>query len=296
MKSRQLQFIPFVLIISLVSLLSACKNDATPGGGDADGPDEPMVEFAKEGFLITSQTEGDNVVTFAGYFEEMPSGDIDLIANAVSFNNFRVHGVKDGFIYSTSTGDDTGLTKFGINKQTKELVKLGEIALSNNPGRIHFLEDGRAVTNVFGNREIVIFDPEEMVILGRVDMSQATSFQTGEFNYYTSLLYNPRTGKLYTAYFSDIEATPQFYDGEEIYVEVINATTLQWEKTIVHPNAEYPLFRGEPTAVIDEAGNTYLVAQGQYGLDNNLGPLSPPGSRPAILKINTNSEFDYGRT
>ena len=284
MKLLSPAFSKALLSVGILSLFAACSddNEAAPGS-----------EFLTEGFVITGQSASGTANVFAAYFEELPSGDIDLVSSATSYSFFRVRGVKDGFMYGNSTGEDPGLTKFSIDAETQNIVEIDEFALDGNPGNIIFLDDERAIVPTFAGRgRIIIFNPETMSRTGEIDLSQATDLPDDDTNSITGLIYNKTVNKIYGIFYTDIDATAQFYDADAIYVEVIDATTLQWEKTIVHQNAEYAIFRGETNAVVDESGNTYIVAQGQYGLDNNFGPASPVGSRPQILKINANSEFD----
>ena len=129
-----------------------------------------------------------------------------------------------------------------------------------------------------GRQIMFAFDPSSMLNIEEIDLTCATTIAGNEDNYFTSLIYNEVTGKLYATLYTDLDATGQFYDAENTYVEVIDVASRLWEKEIVHANAEYALFRGNTNSVIDEQGNTYLVAQGQYGLDGGFDPTAPAGS------------------
>jgi len=283
-------------LIGLLGILAACSSDddVNPGSGNGGGTvDPPEDEFLTEGFVVSSLNQGDVTNYFVGYFDEMPTGDIDLVAGSTSFSFFRVRAIRDGFIYGTlNSTDDVGLAKYGVNKETKAITKVDEFAMPGQPSDIVFFADDRAVATNFTNKDLTVFNPQTMEIIETISITQSTDFPDNEFNYFAHLFYNPAIGKLFAVNYTNTEATAQFYDAEATYVDVIDANTLQYEKTIIHPDAEYAIFRGEPTEVIDESGNLYLIAQGQYGLDNNFGPQSPVGSRPQIIRINTSAEFD----
>ncbi|MEM6801004.1 MAG: PKD domain-containing protein [Bacteroidota bacterium] len=265
---------------------------------NSSGSDEATLEvtatspYKSDGYFISSLASSSGGTSyFAGYFGTAPSGDIDLTSTA-SFQRMQFRTQYKGYMYGYPTNNEPGLAKLAIDKNTEEVVTVGEIPLFVFPAGVVILSDTRGIFSNFSDRNIEIFNPMTMEITGSIDMSGGMTFPNNDQNGYSALIYNEQQGKIYAILFTNNPNTPQFYDADEIYVEVIDANTLTREKTIVHPNAEYPIFRGETTPVLDEAGNTYLVAQGTYGLDQNFGPQAPKGSKPQILKIDTNSEFD----
>ena len=278
-------FSPIALIILSVFLLAvSCSDDETPV--------DPTDDFISSGFIISSIAESTPGNTFAGYFDQMPSGQLDLVANSQSYNFWRARSSKNGYIYGPDEIDRRITKKFVIDAEDSTIKSIDELILNGQTSGIIFIDENTAVTGNFTDQTIQVFDPETMEVTGEIDMSQGKTIETNNRNSYSSLFYNERVGKIYAVLYTDNELTPQFYDADEVYVEVIDVATLTWEKTIVHPNAEYPIFRGEKNTVIDESGNLYLIAQGQYGLDNQFGPLAPAGSKPQILKITPDSEFD----
>lgn len=284
---KKYYFLKYLFLVGLMFALFSCdEEDPVTPPDEGDG-------FIKQGFMISSFATGDVSTTYAGYFDEMPNGSLDMTSSASSFNFFRARGTHNSFMYGPPTNNvDNGLVKFAVDEETLAIVEIDEFALNGFPSGIVFLDNEQAIVGNFSDREIVIFNPTTMSRTGTIDMSQGVSIGSNINNYYGAIIHNQTLGKIYAVLYSDNPDTPQFYDADSIYVEVIDANTLQWEKTIAHPEAEYPVFRGETNTVIDESGNTYLIAQGTYGLDNAFGPAAPKGSRPQILKINTSSEFE----
>lgn len=285
MKIQKLNFPAFALVLGSILFSTACSTDDGPGPSENDS-------YLKEGYVLTSLSAGDVTSVYAGYFEEMPTGQVDLVANATAFSFFRGRAVHNGYIYCQPSDGNTGVVRYAVDKETKALVEVDQFALPNNPSKIIILDNETAIVSTFYDKQISIFNPETMEITGEVDLSQSTTIEGNDENSISSMIYNEVTDKIYAIFYTNIEATPAYYDGTKVYVEVIDAETLQWEKTIEHDDAMYPVFRGETNTIIDESGNTYLLAQGSWGLDNNFGPQAPVASKPQILKINTNSEFD----
>ncbi|MEL7120442.1 MAG: PKD domain-containing protein [Bacteroidota bacterium] len=270
------------------------KLTATNANGSSEATQEVSVmePYKTSGFLIGSQVQSSAGVSyFGGYFEELPSGDIDM-TQTTAYQRFQFRAQRNGFLYGYPTSNEPGLTKFAVDAQTNELVVIDEIPLFDFIGSVVIINDELGYFSLTASQELNTFNPTTMELTGTVDMSNAQTFPENDVNGYNTMIYNEQTGKLYLSLFTNNNATGQFYDAADTYVEVVDAATQTWEKTIVHPNATYALFRGNSETVIDEEGNTYLVAQGSYGLDNNIGPNAPKGSRPQILKINTASEFD----
>lgn len=267
-------------LVAVFAMLVSCDENEV-------APDE---QFKNDGYIITGATDGDVSTVYAGYFETIPEGDIDLVSNATAFTWLRIMGVQNGYLFGRNNNNT--LIKYGVDAETNAIVKVDEFALNADPGNIVFIDNETAVVSLYDSKDIRIFNPSTMELSGQIDLSQGVSFEENDATYISQMIYNEVTNKIYAIVYTALDATPQYYDAEAIHIEVIDAATLQWEKTITHENAEYPIFRGEDNAVIDESGNTYIIAQGTYGLDNQFGPTAPAGSKPQILKINTSSEFD----
>lgn len=258
---------------------------------------EVMVtnKYKSSGFVISSVASSSGGSTYySGYFADQPSGDIDLTAKQ-AFGRINFKANRKGYLYGwPTTMGEFGLRKYAIDGETEQLVELGELALLDSPGDVTIVSDELGFVSFFGLREIKYFNPMTMEILGDVDMSGAKAFAEGDDvrTGYNSIVYNPKTNKLYATAWINDGATPQFYDANEVWVEVINVDSKKREKTTVHPDAQYILDRGNADAVVDEEGNTYFICQGSYGIDQQIGPTARKASRPQIIRLNTNSDFD----
>lgn len=249
--------------------------------------------YRTSGYVLGSVVSSSGGATYyAGYFADLPSGNIDMTQKQAS-QRLLYKANHKGFLYGRPTNGDPGLDKFAVDATTDEIVLIDQIPLLDSPGDVAIIDDETGLISYFGSQTIDIFNPQTMQLRGTVSMAGAKGFPAeNDANGYNSLTYNSRTGKIYATAYTNNSETGQFYDATDVWVEVIDATSLSREKTITHPNATYALFRGNINTVIDEAGNTYLLTQGSYGLDGQFGAAASAGSRPQIIKINTNSEFD----
>ncbi|MEM6377472.1 MAG: PKD domain-containing protein [Bacteroidota bacterium] len=248
--------------------------------------------YKKSGFLLGSVvTSSAGTSYFGGYFDQVPNPDVDLTQSS-SFQRFQFITQHKEFLYGYPTTNEAGLSKFAVDNETNEVVLIDEIPLFNFVFDVVIVDDETGFFTQGNSQELTIFNPTTMAITGSVDMSNAQSFPENDANSFGAMIYNEQTGKLYLSLFTNNFATAQFYDADATYVEVVDVASRSWEKTIVHNDATYTLFRGNTNTVIDEQGNTYLIAQGSYGLDNQVGPTAAKGSRPQIIKIDANSEFD----
>lgn len=248
--------------------------------------------YKRDGYYLGSLTTSSAATSyFGGYYEGIPTGDIDLTTQT-SFQRIQFRTQHKEYLYGYPTDNEAGLTKFAIDSKSNELVALEEMPLFDRPGDVIILNDEVGYFSYFSNLEVSIFNPTTMEVTGSIDMSGGVSFPDNDVNGYSTLIHNSGLGKIYAVLYTDKASSGQFYEADSVYVEVIDLATNTREKTIAHPEAEYPIFRGNTNPVIDESGNTYLIAQGQYGLDGNIGAAAPKGSRPQILKIGTDSEFD----
>lgn len=271
------------------------KLTATAGSESATATKEVNVsdKYANEGYIVSSVASSSAGATYyAGYYPDLPSGNLDLTQKQ-AYQRLQYKTNYNGFLYGRPTSGDPGLTKFAVNASTGLIEEVAEIALFDSPGDVTIINDELGFISYFGSTTIDIFNPMTMQLDGVVDMSQAKAFpSTNDNNGYNSLIYNSTTGKIYATAYTNNSTSPPFYDSEDVWVEVIDVASKSWEKTTVHPQAVYALFRGDIRSIIDEDGNTYLLCQGTYGIDQQIGPNAATRSRPQIIKINTDSEFD----
>ncbi|MEM9340233.1 MAG: hypothetical protein AAGA66_15975 [Bacteroidota bacterium] len=289
-------FYTFLIVLTGIFTLSSCSNDDV---GDMAGGDEdldPLNAYVKDGYYISTSLVADQTTFFGTYSAEFPTAAVDVRTVGTSFAQHTIRGVRDGFLYGSSLElNKKAITKFGIDTANFQLTVLGEIGLDSDPSNVSFINDSVAVVGTFDTQDVIFFNPITMELIKDVDMSGAKRIEENEINAFSSMSYNPVTGKVYAPLYTNdklVGGTPQFYDADKVYVEVIDATTMTREKTISHDNAQYLTSRGAAESVVDEEGNLYLIAQGQYGLDGQVGPTAAVASRPQLLKITTDSEFD----
>lgn len=248
-------------------------------------------QYKQSGFFIASVASSSAGSTYYGGHYDQLSPEIDLTAK-VGYQRINIIASRNGFMYGWRTSNEAGLVKLAIDATTGELEEVGELDIDYWPGSMAFVNDELAYITAFASKEIKYFNPVTMSDLKDVDLSSAFSTDGYDNAGYSGGYYNPNTGKMYFVAFANNDNTPPFYDLDKVYVEVVDAATGVWEKSISHDNALYCSMRGQVNTITDSEGNLYLLAQGTYGLDNQIGPTAAPGSRPQILKINTNSEFD----
>jgi len=264
-------------ILFATALISCSKDDIT----------EPEAEslYQEEGYVmatISQSTAGFSY--YAGYFNALPSGDVDMTKKS-AYSDFLVRTSYKNFIYAAGLNGEKKLSKQAILKSSGAIVEIASIALLDAISAVKILSDELGVYTTGGNRAIFFFNPTTMTNLGQVDMSKAQNFPDNETNIYTHLIYRPTDKKLFATLFTNSSKTGQYYDSQNTYVEVIDVATKKWEKTAVFEQATYPVSRGLENGLVDEQGNVFVVTQGQYGLDGQLGPNGAKRSKPQILKI-----------
>ncbi|GAB3775886.1 hypothetical protein GCM10028818_20590 [Spirosoma horti] len=275
-----------LLSLCLAGALLSCKKSET---------DTPVADakYQEEGYVMASisQTSAANTY-YVGYFPTLPSGNLDLTTKS-SYANFFPSAVWKNYFYGQPLVSDKKLSKLGIVKATGAVEEVASIPLVDFINRVIIINDQLGVYSTGGNRALFMFNPTTMESLGQIDMTSAQNFPANETNIYANLTYRASDNRLFAALFTNSSKTGQYYDAQNVYVEVINLTTKKWEKTAIYEQATYPFTRGSENGIVDEAGNVYIMTQGQYGLDGQLGPNGAKRSKPQILKIPAGStEFD----
>ena len=276
-----------ILIASLVAfLLTSCdKNKVDPGT-------EP--QYKESGYVISSVNESTGGSTYyAGYFDTLPgSAGVDMTTKS-TYNYFFGKADWRNFIFGASLKGDRTLSKLAVDRDGK-LVEVASIPLLNDLNFVKIIDDNLGLYTLWNSdRFLGLFNPSTMEDLGKIDMSKAKKIEANSRNYYSNIVYRKQDNRVFLALLTDSEKTGTYYDATDVYVEVVNLTTGQWEKTITYANANYPVSRGNENQIVDESGNIYIFTQGSYGLDGQMGPKAPKYARPQILKIPANStEFD----
>ncbi|MEM6297771.1 MAG: hypothetical protein AAF740_03680 [Bacteroidota bacterium] len=301
MKTQYFNFsklLTYLIIGWAAFTFTACGDDDEPSA-DTNIQNDENDPYHKDGYFVSSRVNSSAGATvYYGYFPEKPSGSIDM-TQFQSSQDFRVSTQHNGFIYGRPIDGSNGVVKFGADKETNQVVEIASILELEFVQSVIIVDDNTGFYLLgAGGDAIVEFDPETMEETGRIDLSGAFDFPDDDniTGFYSTMMYNDVTNKLFVSVFLNDQRTPQFYDRNEVYVTVIDVASGSVDKTITHGNAQYPVMRGKVSNIVDEAGNTYFLAQGSYGLDGQIGPVASAASRPQILKINTSSEFDESYT
>ncbi|MEM6771178.1 MAG: PKD domain-containing protein [Bacteroidota bacterium] len=254
--------------------------------------------YRTNGFVIGSILPATGASTsYTDYYSgDGPSGDIDLTEGQSAATQFysAIHGP---FIYGRPrVSGEFGVAKFAIDANTDELVEVGRINTLDAIFRIVIVDDNLGFASSFNNLDLIAFNPTTMETIQTIDLSVDTPLPPVDENSNrgtNGLYYNAKTGKLIVALHWNASATPAFYDLQDAFIEVIDVASLTRDGSSRHPQATYVRMNAEDNVVTDEAGNLYIIAQGSYGLDGQVGPTAPARSKPQILKIDAaTSQFD----
>ncbi len=276
-----------LLSASLFALLSSCSKE------DNATPTTPTTTDKTSGFVastIAYSPSGSSY--FAGYFDGIPSGQIDL-TQKTSFKFISPVATYKNAFFSQATDGTTGLSKLVVDATGKIVVK-GNIPTTSYIGGVKIINETLGVYAEQSTAgKLFTFDPSTMTKTGEIDMTGAKIIDTNDANLYYNMVYRASDNRLFAPLYTSNSKTSQYYDATSIYVEVINLTTKKREKTIEFANAMDPYQRGSLNPLIDETGNIYFLTQGSYGLDGKVGPNAPVSSKPQIIKIPAGTtEFD----
>ncbi|MFN3381319.1 MAG: hypothetical protein ACK41O_17805 [Runella zeae] len=267
-------------------LLASCDKK------DIDKDEESL--YKESGYVVASVNESTGGYTYyAGFFETLPANTVVDMTTKSTYNYFYTRTTWKNFMFGSNLKGEKTLTKIAVGKDGK-LTEVASIPLLDWLNNVQIINDNLGIYTIWGSEgKVVLFNPTTMENLGDIDMSKGKKFAANERNYYSTIIYRPQDNRLFLTLLTDNTKTSQYYDATDVYVEVVNMTTKQWEKTISFPNATYPITRGNEHPMIDENGNIYIFTQGSYGLDGQMGPRAAKYSRPQILKIPANStDFD----
>lgn len=240
-----------------------------------------------------------NFTSYTDFYEELPSGSIDLTQGQSAQVQYYAQARGQFFYGVPRTPGEFGIAKFAIDASTGEVVEVGRITTIDPQFATAIISDELGFSTGFNTLEVIAFNPGTMEVIQRIDLSVNSPLPPageGIGRGVSGAYYNEVTGKLFLALNYNDFSTNAFYDLTDVFVEVIDVNTLTREKTIRQPEAFYPRMNGVDQSVVDEQGNLYILVQGSYGLDGQLGPLAPPRSKPQILKIDastTDFDVDY---
>lgn len=271
---------------------------ATNAAGNNSKTMEVVVAspYHASGYVLSSVVLSNPETYYAGYFPELPSGDVDM-TQFQAFPFFYARATHGGFMYGAPRDNtDFGVVRYAVDASTNQIVEVDRITRLQRVTDMVIVNDELGFFSGFRYMTVTAFNPSTMQVIREIDLAANTMLPTppeGDVRGVAGMLHNPVTGKLICMLnYNDFD-TPQFYDLPDTYVDIIDVNTLAHEGSSVQPNATYPIFRGEDNSVIDDNGNLYIIAAGSYGLDGQVGPGGAASSKPQILKINaSNSRFD----
>lgn len=232
---------------------------------------DPENVRRKSGFVVVGRNP--DFTYLAKYFEEMPTGDIDL-TDGVAFQTFAPTSLRDGAMFSQRTDGSPGVEKIAINGNN-EFVEDGifsTIGTTSSSVKVRDSEFG-----IFQDRNdpnsAVTFNPTTMEVTGSIDMSAASSTYTDPIRY---------------QYF--------LFQGETIYGNIVS------NDNAVPPPTGLPLAVIDGSAAtsvttfaaggglsiasvsqryVDESGNMYVMQSSDFNFPTESG---------SILKINSGEQ------
>ncbi len=261
--------------------------------------EEEEFDYVNEGYLVASQSNSSAGNTiFVDYFETKPTGDLNLIDEGESLPRFIPEAIYKNFIYGRNREDATIMTRYAVDPETKRITETGSLQVNANVSVIKILDDQRGVFTIFDTQSLFVFNPMTMELIQEIPLTGAITYEvegdpTAQENNYFHIIHRIQDDRIFLPLNTNISNTPQFYDAEDVVVEVVNLNTMSWESNTRFEQATQPITRGAENYIVDENGNVYITCQGQYTLDGQIGAFAAPRSRPQILKIPAGStEFD----
>jgi hypothetical protein len=281
---------PFCLFLGL--LFVGCSggdatltlpSDTPAGSGEPAAPDASDLGPA---VLVTGLVPGvDSALLYVGALPELPTGE-------VSYSRFREFSIQDGYVYTNAghvyvwEGQAREMTRFSVN-EAYELVEGPRVSFANRlPGSSNhvFISPTRAYSLSSDLDEVLVWDPEAMVITGSIPMSLPERPATMEsFAYYK----------------------PGTVVGDKVIWEIVsvdstnNAAYPATLLAIANTNDEAPVRFTEDTRCVggggtevDAQGNLYVRAGALWGQYAAYGAGSE-NVRTCMLRVNAGEEaFD----
>ena len=153
-------------ILSAFLFLSGCSDD-DPVNEPQQTPEEPANMTT--GFVIRGITSSNNAI--ARYFEEHPTGTVDISAGSTDFISFFPQSVNDGVIFSNRLDGMPGLSKVVINADG-EFVEDGVITLGGFANVIEVRDSEIGIVSDASNSDFIsVFNPTTFEVTSSIDMS-----------------------------------------------------------------------------------------------------------------------------
>jgi len=220
----------------------------------------------KSGFVVVGRNP--DFTYLAKYFEEMPTGDIDL-TDGVAFQSFSPTSLRDGAIFTSRTDGSPGVEKIGVNGNN-EFVDDGFFSTIGSTGQSVKVRDNDF--GIFHDRN----DPNTAVT-GTIDMSLAASSTTDPVRYSQFFFQDE---KIYARIGSnDNTLAPP----AGLPLAVIDQGTSATSITTFQEGGTYDI-ASLSQKYVDESGNMYVMQSSDFNFPTESG---------SILKINSGTqEYD----
>jgi hypothetical protein len=269
-----------VMIWILVVAFFGCGGGGSGVGDGGSGGDADLAVVTriddKTGFVVMVDGATDTHVTNA------------LGAEGNPFFGVFAH---NGYVFTTGSRANDMLTKYAVNDDNS-LTKVAEVNVyeggNSVPSFIIFVNDTKAYLALPGVGELVVFDPTDLSITNRIDLSPWAMDENGEFG---GQDHNPepaagviRDGKLYLA-LGQIDTIDTFFCRGKASVLIIDVATDEVEK---HISDDRTCNSGNISPnnglILDENGDIYV---------NNPAGFGYYGDNSGFLRIkNGEEEFD----
>jgi len=261
----------FIIVVA-ISLLISCSKENEPD------VEEPEAESKDTYVLITTPS----FVSPVSYIQTIDDLDVPEIDNsgAVEYLTAGFYQHKNMFFSCNYT--DNFVTRFLID-ENKQLVEDVKIDLGGTTGKIWFKNDNTAYTYETTGFQVIIFDPAEMIIKEKIDLSMLKREDVPYMELYDVV---ERDGKLFIPVL--LSTYPHSTALDSIHVAVIDLPSSSLEK-VLKTGISQSVGAGIHSRIcmgFDESNDLYLMAH----LSSGLGGSSKPSG---LLRIKSGStEFD----
>ncbi len=231
----------------------------------------------KSGFIVVGTTDENN--SFAQYFEELPTGTIDL-SQGTAFQEFRPISVVDGAMFMTRTDGSAGFEKVMVNGN-QEFVEEGVIStISNGSFKISARDSEFGVFHDRNDPNVInTFNPSTMEVTGSIDMTLANAVSSEPVRYQDFIFRGD----------NEIFVPMRTEEGEGIPNMALGKVDIAAGSVTEVPEFENlgdVIFRNTGERHIDENGNLYIF---------HSGIISLPTVSAAVIKIPAGTA-DYDTT
>jgi hypothetical protein len=270
-----------MILFNILIVVAGCGGGSSGGGGGVTPVGQADLAVVTRiddttGFITLVNGAVDTGVSNANGMETHPS------AGLFSYN---------GHLYTTGSMNDDQLIMYAVNSDNS-LTKVAETTVYEGggsiPTNITFVNDTKAYLELPGVGQLVVFNPQDLTILNRIDLSAYAMDADGEFG---GDDINPepsggiiRDGKFYLA-LGQFDTFSSWRCRGKASLLIIDTAT---DEILKHISDDRTCTSGitspNPGLVLDENGDIYVVNSASYGYY--------PGTNAGILRIN-NGEDDF---